>query len=154
MGFIHIHQHMALYKLGRIHRQSSGEVNLYVLFNVLCQRRILINISRSSAGCRIIISSLRRYMPSTTNFRPLEIRPQGIQASFIVFLRQGVTVQPCLAWNSLCRTTWPEMERSACLWLWSAETKFMHHHTRPLTYFLKNVQYWACFRQENILSTL
>lgn len=40
-----------------------------------------------------------------------------------LFLRQGLTMQSRLTWNSLCRPGWPQSQRFTCLYLLSAELK-------------------------------
>ena len=55
---------------------------------------------------------------------------------FLVFPRQGFSVQPWLSWNSLCRPGWPQTQKSACLCLPSAGIKGVCHHARPSVHFL------------------
>jgi hypothetical protein len=48
--------------------------------------------------------------------------------SLLVFSRHGLSVQPWLSWNSLCRLGWPRTQKPACLCLPSAGIKGVHHH--------------------------
>jgi hypothetical protein len=48
---------------------------------------------------------------------------------FGLVLRQGLTVQPWLALNALCRPGWTGTQRGACLCLLSAGIKRVYHHT-------------------------
>jgi hypothetical protein len=46
-------------------------------------------------------------------------------------LRQGFSVYPWLSWNSLCRSGWPQTQKSTCLCLPSSEIKGMCHPPLP-----------------------
>jgi hypothetical protein len=54
---------------------------------------------------------------------------------FIVFLRQGFSVEPWLSSNSLCRSGWPRTQKSACLCLPSAGIKGVRQHARLIDVF-------------------
>jgi hypothetical protein len=56
------------------------------------------------------------------------------------FSRQGFSVYPWLAWNSLCGPGWPGTQKSTCLCLPSAGIKGVSHHTwrTTLDIFLKS----------------
>ena len=45
------------------------------------------------------------------------------------FSRQGLSVQPWLFWNSLCRPGWPWIQKCECLCLPCAVIKGVHHHS-------------------------
>jgi hypothetical protein len=49
---------------------------------------------------------------------------------YLVFLRQGFSVQPWLSCNSLCRPGWPRTQKSTCLCLPSAGIKGVRHHAQ------------------------
>jgi hypothetical protein len=58
----------------------------------------------------------------------------------VVVSRQGISVQPRLSWNLLCRPGWPRTQKSACLCLPSGLNKGMCHHCLAQTTIIQ----WSC----------
>jgi hypothetical protein len=65
---------------------------------------------------------------------------------FFCFSRQGFSVYPWLSWNSLCRPSWPQTQRSSCLCLPSARIKGLSHHWLARTSFLSSFFFLLFFK--------
>lgn len=64
---------------------------------------------------------------------------------FLLFLRQGHTMKPCQAWNSLCRLSWPWTLKFDYLCFPSVGVRGVYHHNRWETYFYTNKNFLSKF---------